>query len=275
MSAVTWVDGERCESIAADDRGFLLADGAFETLRWTGLGVYRRQEHLARLTAGLNALFFEHSAQCAGLAFEQLDNALRCMPLDGKGVARITVTRGSGPRGYTPPSPTVPRVVVVLFVDHVVSAAPAELIVAKTRWSTQPQLAGYKLLSRTEQVLAAYEARQAGVVDALMLDQDDLVISTATGNIFVRYGDTLKTPRLHRAGIAGTRRAAILDNLASLLDLSACVQELTIADVLGADEVFSTNSVLGTRPIAKLLNCTWSSFPICAQLASIIHGDPL
>lgn len=275
MSAVTWVDGERCESIAADDRGLLLADGAFETLRWSGAGVYRRDGHLARLTAGLGALFFERPTECAAMAFEHLDTALKHMPADVSGVARITVTRGSGPRGYTPPSPMRPRIVVVLFVDHLVSAAPAQLIVAHTRWATQPQLAGHKLLSRTEQVLAACEARQAGVVDALMLGQDDLVISTATGNIFVRDGETLKTPRLHKAGISGTRRAAVIDGLASMLGLSVYAQDLTLDEVLRADEVFTTNSVVGVRPVAQLRRSTWSSFPICAQLASIIHGDPL
>lgn len=275
MSAVTWVDGERCESIAADDRGFLLADGAFETLRWSGVGVYRRDGHLARLIAGLSALFFEHPVQCAAMVFEQLDNALKDMPTGASGVARITVTRGSGPRGYTPPSPARPRIVIVLFADHVVSAAPAQLIVAQTRWATQPQLAGHKLLSRTEQVLAAAEARQAGVIDALMLGQDGSVISTVTGNIFVRNGDTLKTPCLHKAGISGTRRAAILNGLAGLLGLSVHVQDLTLEDVLCADEAFTTNSVLGVRPIAKLRASTWSSFPVAEQLASIIHGDPL
>nr|MBA3811753.1 4-amino-4-deoxychorismate lyase [Caulobacteraceae bacterium] len=43
-------------TIAVDDRGFLLGDGLFETLLWSGGALHRFDAHVARLTAGCAAL---------------------------------------------------------------------------------------------------------------------------------------------------------------------------------------------------------------------------
>ena len=293
---LTWVDGAVCQSIAVDDRGLLLADGAFETLRWSGLGVFRKEFHIARLIAGLTAMAFDDPAKCAAQAFDQLNIALSSLATreDGfereEGLARITITRGSGPRGYAPSSMAIPRIVISLFMGNCVSPAPGRMILAKTRWPTQPQFAGFKLLARTEQVLAAHEALQAGAVDALMLGQNNTVISSATGNIFARYGGSLLTPKLDKAGIAGTRRAVILSDLSARLGFEVREVRLSLADVMKADEVFTSNSVVGIRAIAELYTGatttdqtehsipttrTWSDFSASAALALLIHGEPV
>ena len=272
---MTWVDGLPCRSVAVDDRGLLLADGVFETIRWSGLGVFRKALHIARLTEGLKALVFDDPAAQVALAFDQLKQALNSLPAGEAGVARITVTRGSGPRGYAPSATAVPRIVISLFVGHTVSADPARLIVAKIRWPIQPQLAGLKLLARTEQVLAAYEASQAGAVDAVMLNQNGSVISSATGNLFIRCGQKLLTPALHEAGIAGTRRAVILSDLAAQLGFEAQEVTMSLDDVLAADEVFTSNSVVGIRSVAQLLTRSWSEFPASEALAALIPGEPV
>jgi 4-amino-4-deoxychorismate lyase len=75
------------------------------------------------------------------------------------GVARLTVTRGSGPRGYAPPEPPQLRSILArLSAARGRRTSELRCGVATTRWATQPQLAGLKLLARTEQVLAAGEA---------------------------------------------------------------------------------------------------------------------
>ena len=139
-------------------------------------------------------------------------------------------------------------------------------------------------------MLAAHEALQAGAVDALMLGQNNTVISSATGNIFARYGGSLLTPKLDKAGIAGTRRAVILSDLSARLGFEVREVRLSLADVMKADEVFTSNSVVGIRAIAELYTGatttdqtehsipatrTWSDFSASAALALLIHGEPV
>ena len=70
---------------------------------------------------------------------------------------------------------------------------------ADTHWADQPQLAGLKLLARTEQVLAARQAAMAGWDDAIMLAVRGQVISSSRGNIFVVTGGQVDPDRLDAA----------------------------------------------------------------------------
>src|SRR5688572_20870243 len=86
--------------VSAFDRGFVYGDGVFETIRIHNGQPFRWNAHLERLQTGAQFLRL-------GLPFspDELrplaqrlidDNALK------EGVVRIVVSRGTGPRGYSP-----------------------------------------------------------------------------------------------------------------------------------------------------------------------------
>jgi len=124
--------------------------------------------------------------------------------------------------------------------------------IATTRWATQPQLAGLKLLARTEQVLAAGEAATDGWDDMLMLDSDDRVISSSRANLFMLFGEKVATPSLDRCGIAGTRRELLLTELLPAMDWVVGVRPISLAECLSADALVTTNSISGVTPITQL-----------------------
>ncbi|MQT12093.1 hypothetical protein F0357_05320 [Rhizobiales bacterium Sp-1] len=98
-----WLDGTLYEGATAPfdlaDRGLLLADGLFETITVFGGTPFRLGYHLERLAAGARTLGFEIDRAAA----EHSVAALAARTQDGRGVVRVTVTRGSGPRGLAPP----------------------------------------------------------------------------------------------------------------------------------------------------------------------------
>jgi 4-amino-4-deoxychorismate lyase len=124
--------------------------------------------------------------------------------------------------------------------------------IATTRWATQPQLAGLKLLARTEQVLAAAEAAAGGWDDVLMLDSDGHVISSSRANLFMLFGEKVATPCLDRCGIAGTRRELLLTELLPAMGCAVEIRPISLAESLSADAVVTTNSVSGVTPISQL-----------------------
>ena len=124
--------------------------------------------------------------------------------------------------------------------------------IATTRWATQPQIAGLKLLARTEQVLAAGEAAAGGWDDMLMLDSDDHVISSSRANIFMLFGEKVATPCLDRCGIAGTRRELLLTELFPAMDCAVEIRPISLAECLSADALVTTNSVSGATPITQV-----------------------
>jgi len=109
------------------------------------------------------------------------------------------------------------------------------------------KLTGHYMLS----VLAYGEARRAGMQQAVFLDEEGFVCECTGENIFAVRGGALVTPPSHRALLAGITRDSVLA-LATDLKLPATEQDLTVQDLLAADEVFSTGTASGILPLPAL-----------------------
>jgi aminodeoxychorismate lyase len=245
-----WVDGKAGASIPLDDRGLNYADGAFETMSCSAEKLLANHFTSERLLLALKALHFPHPEAIAQRVF---DDICRCVESVGhSGTARLTVTRGSGPRGYAPPDSVSPRHILTLFPPLVQAPDRQSCGIAQIRWAFQPELAGLKLLARTEQVLAAQEAAAQQWDDALMLDAQDHVISTSRGNIFAFFGNQCVTPDLSRCGIAGTRRQLLIETVLPQLDYVVDEQSITLAALRQADAVLISNTVRGVVAISRI-----------------------
>jgi len=238
-------------SIAADDRGLLYGDGLFETVLFVGGRAPLWPRHMARLNAG-----------CARLLLSPPDIDLLARETahasagHARAVVRITLTRGAGPRGYAIPGMMQPT--------RVVAASPAPSVapdwyhsgirvrLCALRLSEQPVLAGIKHLNRLEQVLACAEWNDARIAEGILCDGAGRVIGATAANLFAVIDGRLVTPALERCGIAGVARAEVL---AQRPDCE--VQDLTMAELMQADEVFLSNSVRGIVPVTALDDWRW------------------
>lgn len=247
---LTWVDGVAADTLPADDRGLNYSDGAFETLSCHEGRIQHEDLHRSRLTRALTALGVTSASEQGERLFA---NAGQCLETARHtGVARLTITRGSGPRGYTPPELPQLRSILSAYPQSESSHSALRCAVANTRWATQPQLAGLKLLARTEQVLAAAEAAAAGWDDMVMLDNDDHVISSSRANLFMLLDEKVTTPCLNRCGIAGTRRELLLTQILPALNYVFEIRPISLAECLSADALITTNSISGVTPITQL-----------------------
>ena len=246
----TWIDGIPADVLPVDDRGLNYADGVFETLLCRQGRILGAQLHEARLARGLSRLAFPDADSRAEAVFATARQLLS--GVGHSGIARLTVTRGSGKRGYTPDLDATPRSILVAQNDRVMDNPGLRCGRAETRWADQPQLAGLKLLARTEQVLAAGEAAKAGWDDAIMLDARGQVISSSRGNIFIISAGKVLTPDLARCGIAGTRRQLLIDRILPGLGSEAEICSLSWDQVKTADAVVITNAVMGIAEVVAI-----------------------
>lgn len=253
----SWVDGEKATAIPVDDRGLNYADGAFETLLCRDGSITCRSLHEERLTRALLELRFDSSQSYARRVLKEAEQCL--LQVRHSGPARLTVTRGSGPRGYAPARPSSPRYILTAAAPGEAESRPWRCGIAAVNWQDQPQLAGLKLLARTEQVLAAHEGALAGWDDVLMLDNQGSVISSSRGNVFLLAGQDALTPSLARSGIAGTRRQLLIESV--LPDLGYQVRECTVAleDLRGADAVMISNTLVGIAAVGSINEHTYSA----------------
>ena len=265
----TWVDGAAADSVPADDRGLNYADGAFETL-YCDAGVLACPDlHEARLASALERLGFHDQQTLASQCFDEMKQLLA--KVAHTGVVRCTITRGSGPRGYAPSATTIPRRIISAQDFPVSDDRPLHCGVAQVRWADQPQLAGLKLLARTEQVLAAGEARRQGWDDALMQDHRGHVVSSSRANLFIFQNGHFLTPNLEACGIAGTRRQLLIDHALPRLDYGCSTQDLTLDDVLNADAVLLTNTLIGVAGVGSIADRIFDP-DVAAQLLTPLRA---
>jgi 4-amino-4-deoxychorismate lyase len=113
------------------------------------------------------------------------------------------------------------------------------------------KLAGIKHLNRLEQVLAQVELADLDADEGLMLSTSGAVIGGTSRNLFAVFGESVRTPSVDRAGIAGVMRGAVLECCAEL-EIEAVECELSPDDIRRADELFMTNALVGVQSVTRL-----------------------
>lgn len=238
-----WLDGRLLSAaeaaIPVSDRGFLLGDGIYETIRVHGGRAQWLERHLARLTYGLRVIALRHDVDLAAAVAETIAaNAL------DSGSLRITVTRGSGPRGIAPPPSPAATTLITAF-PPAPPLPPASVIIARrTRRNAFSPLAGIKSVNCLDSIIARQEAARAGADDALLLETRDRVSEATAANIFAVIDGELLTPPPADGALPGITRARVLE-------AEGREATLTAADLGRASEIFLTSS-LGIRAVAAV-----------------------
>lgn len=267
-SPVSWLDGERADALPLPDRGVELGDGLFETLLAHRGQLLFVDLHLDRLRCGADMLAFSDVSGAAEMQLQLASDFLKDQHWEWASV-RLTVTRGVGERGYAPPANNKPRIVIQAYKidrDAGQMLQPASLEVAALRLSLQPALAGLKHLNRLEQVLAAQEAQQRGFDELLLLSHSGEVVSCIAGNVFLVRSGRIFTPPMVSCGVAGTRRRLIIERWAKMCGYDISVGVITLPDILAADEVFFSNSLITVRSVASIGDHEYA----CADVATAL-----
>lgn len=245
-----WLVNGQTTGVDPADRGLAYGDGLFETMGAVDGRVRRLDLHFDRLEEGCRRL--EIPPLPRDLLTREI--AASC-PKEGRAVVKLIVTRGSGTRGYAPPEAASPTRVLAISswpeYDESHYRRGISVRVCQLRLGENPALAGLKHLSRLEQVLAERELRGHGVQQGLVLDTSDRVVGGTSSNVFAVNGIEIATPALLRCGVKGVMRRAVLE-ASSALGMRVAERDLTLDQVLEADEVFVTNSLFGVWPVAAI-----------------------
>lgn len=234
------------------DRGFLYGDGLFETLRICRGRLPLVRRHLERLESGLRLLRIDLPGGGSALA----DQATRLVKVNSvqDGLLRLQVTRGAGPRGYSPRGATRPT---VLLTTHSLPAPagscppPVRLITSSHRiWSRSP-LNRVKSTAKLLHVLARAEADEAGADDALLLNEDDAVVEASSANLFWIEEGRVLTPPLESGALPGVTRALVLEAAQKTGSVAAEVS-CQMPALTRAEAVFLTNSAHGVVEVGFL-----------------------
>jgi branched-chain amino acid aminotransferase len=250
--------------IPVSDRGFLLGDGLFETMRVAGGRPFRCAQHLERLARGADSLNIklpftpQELARFAGQLIE-----LNRMP---EAVLRLTLTRGQGGRGYTPNADVQPTVVMTLHpVPPPANPAGWKLVTSSFRIPAGDPLAAFKTTSKILHIMARAEAMKKRADEALLLNTDGEAVEAASGNLFWIHDGAVCTVPDGCDCLPGITRAVVLEICLKLgLPAKKCV--IKPAALKTCAGLFVTQSVLGIVPVATFDGGTIAMSPLVVQL---------
>jgi branched-chain amino acid aminotransferase len=246
---VLWLNGRllRPDEARIDpaDRGLLLADGLFETLRADQGVPADLDAHLDRLEAGALVLGIEPPASRAEVRQACADVLAAALLAEGPAGLRITLTRGPAPRGLALPAKPTPTLMIAPFRRDAAASPAARIAMAAFPRNERSPLSCLKSLAYLESVLALHDARARGLDDALLPNTAGRVACASAANVFVVLKGRLVTPPPSEGCPPGIHAAA---------RLGIEVEEAPLApDALAsADEAFLTNSLIGLRPVAAI-----------------------
>lgn len=240
--------------ISIFDHGLLYGDGVFEGIRSYDGVVFKLDEHLKRLYDSAKAIMLEMPVSIDEMKELVLDT-LRKNELHDAYI-RLVVTRGEGDLGLDPdkcPDPTVFVIAdkITLYPEKYYKNG-LELVTASTRRNIpvaiNPRI---KSLNYLNNILAKIEGKQAGAIEAIMLNSNGYVVECTGDNIFMIKNETLLTPPLYVGALEGITRNTVMD-LAEGLDLQVKEEVFTQYDLYTADECFLTGTAAEVIPVVKV-----------------------
>jgi branched-chain amino acid aminotransferase len=259
--------------VPVTDRGFLYGDGVFETLHAYGRKLFRLREHLQRLAHGAEQLFFTPRPDLRRLG-QWLREAVSAADFQ-EASARLTLTRGAGPRGPSISGQLKPNAVIIVtrFTRtcgdrQPISKQPASLgrlpaggfsprgaaaVLASFRRQESAVTASLKTLNYLEQILAKREADAAGADEALLLNNAGLLSEGSSSNLaIIRGASVLEFPDPERSGaLPGIAQLTALE-AARRLKIPALRTLLSPWDLYGADEAFLSGSMREITPLVRV-----------------------
>lgn len=237
-------------SIPVTDRGFLLGDGFFETMRahegkiaWIDAHMERLDYHAEQIEFPVDLLpATDEVANVVSTLFEQIHRK--------DAVVRLTVSRGSGERGLLPPADPDPTILITVSpFEPVEPAVGMKLFTSqKVRRNAHSVAGGIKSINYLDNIAAKQEAQSYGGDDALILSSDGNVAETTVANIFGIKGETLWTPDEDTGILCGLARDFILEWAE---ETGRDVEfEAKTADMLKEfDAIFTANALQGLRVV--------------------------
>lgn len=238
MSSV-WIDGRLVPveqaTISAISPGVQVGLGVFEALGVVRGEAFALTRHLRRLA---------RSAAIVGLTVPFTDFELR-----GAVAAVIAAD----------PAATKVRITVSATADD---AAPVVVVngVAQHRWPATTRVAlssfvrnerspstGAKTTSYADNVLALAAARRAGADEALLCDSNGFLSEGTASNVFLAADGALCTPSLANGGLGGMTRELLCEVMPVHLR-----DDVTVAELRAAPEVFITSSTRGVHPVESI-----------------------
>ncbi len=236
--------------ISVTDSGFLYGAGLFETMRSHNGVVFALTDHLDRLFVSAGTLSINNP-----YAREYITEAINKVLVANKLTdARLRLTLTNGPMAESEQQ----HKSTLLITAAKFRPYPPEyykkgvmVVLCPFRQNPIDPTSGRKTTSYFSRMIALNMAHQKRAAEAIWFTVDNRLAEGCISNVFLVKDSVLYTPPIKTPVLAGVARKTVCQ-LALQNSIKFNEKDLSIDDVLGADEIFLTNVIMQVMPITKV-----------------------
>jgi len=256
----TFINGkfisESKAKISIYDTGFMYGDGIFETLRGYKGKPFKFGEHLDRLFSSLKQLRYNPYFDREYLKSVVCELLSRNKLLKTCAYIKIIITRNRYGENFIYDPQIKPNLIIIAkkldpypdeYYKKGIKIATSDL----KRSAIGGELYRFKLLNYFENVYTRNEAYRRQSSEGIFLTRDRLILEGSMSNIFYVKNYTVITPPLTQNILPGITRQVVID-LCRKNNIKISERRVQYFDIIKADEIFLTNSVMEIMPVKEI-----------------------
>lgn len=240
--------------VSVFDHGLLYGDGVFEGIRAYNGRVFRLTEHIKRLYESAHSIMLKIPYSQEEMIQAVIDTVNANDLKDA--YIRLVVTRGIGDLGMDPFKCKDPQIFIIadkiaIYPEELYEKGLNVITVATRRTSSAALDPKIKSLNYLNNIHVKIEANRAGVLEAVMLNDQGYILEGSADNIFIYRSGKLITPPGYLGVLIGVTRQAIIE-LAQKEGIEVAEEPFTRHDLYVADECFLTGTAAEVIPVVEV-----------------------
>ncbi len=234
-------------TIAAGNRSYLYGDGLFESIRIMNGKPINVVNHFNRMVEGAKAIKMRFPSFFTVEFFEdKVKELIALSAIKEGGKCRISLDRALGGT-YIPETNEISYFIEVYPYESnyfELNSKGYEVDIYREIKKQKNFLANFKTKNGLLYVMTSIAAKEKGLDDYLLINENDAVIESSNSNLFVVSNGVLYTPSLEDGCLAGTMRMQVI-NIALSHGIKVYECAILPQNLLAADEIFLTNAIRG------------------------------
>ncbi len=254
--------------ISPNNRSFRYGDGCFETMKVLNGQILLSDFHFDRLFASLQILQFDlPKFFTREYLLLQLLNLVKKNQHSKLARVRLMIYRGNG--GLYDSESNFPNCLIQTWelnpANNILNQNGLITDIFEGAKKVGDKFSAIKSNNYLGYAMAAMWVKEQKINDAILLNAFDRVADATIANVFIAKDNIIKTSLLSEGGINGIMRRVLIERLPSI---GMRVEEscLSVDDLIGADEIFLTNSIYGIRWVKQLKEQKYKN-----ELTQLIH----
>ncbi len=242
-------------TLTPSNRGFLFGDAVFETMRITADKILFWEDHYLRLMASMRIMRMDIPMEFTMEYLEDqiLHTVIAVNDNSKASRARFTVFRNDGGL-YSPINNSVSFVISVselqtpFYLKH---TDFYEVELFKDHYINSGILSTIKTTNKQANILGGIFAMENNYHNCILLNEHKRVVEALNGNLFLVFGNSIKTPPIKEGCLRGIMRKQLLKMGKQLPEYTFEETIISPFELQKADEIFITNVITGIQPISK------------------------